>query len=308
MTGWVSGAQIELRSGDYVARISSVGASLRQLRFRNRDLIVPFEADELRPAMRGAVLAPWPNRTADGRYEFRGAAHQLPVNEVDLGNASHGLVAWTGFHIARSWPSSALLTATVEPQPGYPWRLRVDVSFDLSTDGLHQRIIATNLAAEPAPFGAGGHPYLIASTPGERAVDEWTLQLPAGRVMLASPDRLLPTGLADVADEGCDFRSPRTIGGTVLNNAFTELARDEGGRARVRLVDSAGVGAEVELDETCPWVQLYTADAATGSAHRHALAIEPMTCPPDALNSKIDLRAIPAGESTCARWIIRAVA
>ncbi|KQP72500.1 hypothetical protein ASF40_20715 [Microbacterium sp. Leaf288] len=308
MTGWISGGQIELRSEAYVARIATVGASLRQLRFRDRDLIVPFDTDELRPAMRGAVLAPWPNRTAAGRYGFGGAVHQLPVNEVDFGNASHGLVAWTGFDIARSGPDSALLTATIEPQPGYPWRLRVDVSFDLFSDGLHQRIVATNLAAEAAPFGAGSHPYLVAGLPRERAIDEWTLHLPAGKVMLTSVDRLLPTGLTDVADQGCDFRSPRIIGGAVLNNAFTDLVRDEAGRARVRLVDSAGVGAEVELDETCPWVQLYTADAAAGSAHRHALAVEPMTCPPDALNSKIDLRVIPAGESTSVRWVIRAVA
>lgn len=307
MTGWISGAQLELHSGDYVARISSVGASLRQLRFRERDLIVPFDPDELRPAMRGAVLAPWPNRTADGRYEFGGTVHQLPVNEVEFGNASHGLVAWTGFDVIRYGATSAQLTATIEPQPGYPWRLRVDVHFDVKSDGLHQQIIATNFTGEAAPFGAGGHPYLVAGPPGERAVDEWALHLPARRVMLTSSDRLLPAALADVTDEGCDFQTSRILGRTVLNNAFTGLVRDEHGRARVRLVDSARVGAEVELDETCPWVQLYTADAARGAAYRHALAVEPMSCPPDALNSKIDLRVIPAGGSTCVRWVIRAV-
>lgn len=308
MTDWISGAQIELRSGDYVAWISSVGASLRQLRFRDRDLIVPFDPEQLRPAMRGAVLAPWPNRIADGRYEFGGTFHQLPVNEVDLGNASHGLVAWAGFDVTRSALDSALLTATIEPQPGYPWRLRVDVNFDLSSNGLHQGIVATNLAAEAAPFGAGGHPYLVAGSPRRRAIDEWRLHLPARSVMLTSLDRLLPIGIADVADHGCDFRSPRILGGSVLNNAFTDLECDEDGRARVRLVDSAGVGAEIELDETCPWVHLYTADAAAGSAYRHALAVEPMTCPPDALNSKIDLRVIPVGQSTGVGWVIRAVA
>ncbi|MFH8252976.1 aldose 1-epimerase family protein [Microbacterium sp. B2969] len=305
-----SGAQFELRAGGWHAVVASVGASLRILRRNGRDLVAPFGADELRPAMRGAVLAPWPNRTADGRYAFGGAVHQLPVDDLAAGNASHGLVAWTSFDVARPDAASALLTTTIEPRPGYPWRVRVDVAFALTDDGLRQDVTATNLSAAAAPFGVGGHPYLLAGPASARAIGEWVLTVPADRVLLTSPDRLLPTDLVDVAafeDGAYDFRSPRRLGDSILNHAFTGLARDADGRTRVRLVDGAGVGAEVELDESCPWVQLYTADELPGTDRRHAVAVEPMTCPPDALNSGIDLRTIPPGGSTIASWSIKAI-
>ena len=68
----VSGEQHVLRAGEYDAIVASVGASLRSLTYRGRDLVVPFDADELRPGFRGATLAPWPNRIVDGRYTFGG--------------------------------------------------------------------------------------------------------------------------------------------------------------------------------------------------------------------------------------------
>ena len=78
----ISGAQFHLRAGKLEAFVASVGASLRVLRDADGDLVVPFDPEEIRPAMCGTILAPWPNRTAGGRYTFDGAEHQLPVNEL----------------------------------------------------------------------------------------------------------------------------------------------------------------------------------------------------------------------------------
>jgi aldose 1-epimerase len=58
----ISGRQTTLRCGPYTAEIASVGASLRSLRYNGRDLILPFSEHQVRPAYRGAVLVPWPNR------------------------------------------------------------------------------------------------------------------------------------------------------------------------------------------------------------------------------------------------------
>src|SRR5918993_5311176 len=65
----LSGRRVRLRAGDYQATIASIGASLRELTWQGRNLVVPFAEDEVRPAYRGAVLAPWPNRVVDGRYQ-----------------------------------------------------------------------------------------------------------------------------------------------------------------------------------------------------------------------------------------------
>lgn len=309
-----SGVEHTIAAHGYEASIMSVGASLRCLRFDGRDLVAPFEPDALRPALSGAVLAPWPNRLADGRYAFDGERYELAVNEPETATAAHGLVAWMHFACAERGPERLVLATRIEPQPGYPWRLRIEVEFAIDEHGLHQRITAINESARSAPVGLGAHPYLRASgaAAGEGAIDGWTLQVPADEVLLVSVDRMLPIGTVDVAghDGGSlDFRVARRIGGTVLNHAFA-LARpaaQSAGAARIRVLGADGHGVELTLAGDVPWVQLYSADHLPEGRTRHALAVEPMTCPPDAFNTGSDLRVVPPGGRTTLGWSIRAV-
>lgn len=301
-----SGDQHVIRAHGYEARIASVGATLRSLRHGDRDVVLPFDEDELRPAMRGAVLAPWPNRTGDGRYAFAGRTYQLPLDEPGPGNAVHGLAAWIDFRAVVASRARVVLTGTIEPQPGYPWRVRLDVEHVLSPSGLTQRVTATNESPAPAPCGLGGHPYLVAGGYGRDAVDDWELELPAETVLLADA-RGLPAGEVAVAGhEGgaLDFRRSRRVGATVLNHAYTGLRRDAGGCSRVRVVSADGTGVELVGDASCRWVQVYTADLEQGEGRRAGLAVEPMTCPPDALRSGRDLIVLAPGRSVSIGWTI----
>ena len=58
----------------------------------------------------------------------------------------------------------------------------------------------------------------------------------------------------------------------------------------------------------CPWVQVHTADKPGLPVHRIGLAVEPMTCPPDAFNSGVDLDVLDPGESLVASWHIFGIA
>lgn len=266
------GTQYALRGGGYEAAIAGVGASLRVLRDGDGDLVVPFDADRPRPAMRGALLAPWPNRTANGRYRFGGTEHRLPVNEPSTGNASHGLAADLAFEAVEQDAASVLLRATIDPQPGYPWRVRLDVRFTLGSSGLEQRVTAVNESDEAAPFGSGGHPYLLAGPHTTGAIDAWTLEVRAERVLLIDDERMLPTALVPVGEhaERFDYRRPRVLGDTELNHAFAELERDDAGWGRARLTAPDGLGAEIAWDAASHWVQLYTGDLPGAAEHRHA--------------------------------------
>jgi len=299
----VSGTQHSISHGGYRATIASVGASLRELSFDGRDLVVPFDADELRPKYRGATLAPWPNRVTDGRYELGGEAFQLPLTEAARGHALHGLAVWLDFAVTAESTSAVTLEATIEPQDGYPWRVLVSVTNSLSDDGLATTVTATNLSATAAPFGTGPHPYLVA---GPGRVDDWTFELPAATVLQVTPDRLIPTELLDVDAAGFDWRTPRPVGDTFVDHAFTNLSRDGSGVATVRLL-SGDTGVEMAWGPECPWVQIHTADLPNAELSRRGLAIEPMTCPPDAFNSGTDLILIGSGASTSASWVIRAI-
>jgi aldose 1-epimerase len=292
----LSGEQYTLSHGSYTATIASVGASVRSLVFNGRDLIVPFDADEVRPAFRGATLAPWPNRVIDGVYSFGGADYVLPLTEPKRGHALHGLVAWQNFALVSQVSDRLAIATTVEAQDGYPFRVDVLVEFTLDDNGLHTLITGTNTGHRTAPWGVGPHPYLVAG-PGH--VDDWTFTLGATRVVTVSEDRLLPLDEVDVEGTQFDFREPRVIGDTFIDHAYTGLTQHE---ARVT---SGDTGVVMTWDSACPWIQVHTADRDDApEISRIGLAVEPMTCPPDAFNSGTNLISLAPGESSSAGWSI----
>jgi aldose 1-epimerase len=307
-----SGTQHALRAGDYEAVIASVGASLRSLTYDGRDLVVPFEADEVRPASRGVLLAPWPNRVVDGRYSFGGSDFQLPLTEPARNHALHGFGMWLDFDAVDKGPDHVTLEAVIQPQTAYPWRIVVTTTFALGPEGLTQTVVGRNDSADAAPWGTGPHPYLVA---GPGRVDDWTLELPAADVLEVTPDRLIPTDLVavDSADpDRFDFRASRQIGAVELDHAYSGIIRDAAGEATVKVTDATGQGVAMTWGTVCPWVQVHTADKADPAVSRLGLAVEPMTCAPDAFNAgnydyDAGLLVLEPGESTAASWRIAAI-
>lgn len=299
-----SGRQHEITSGGYRAVITEVGAALRRLTHEDRPLVVGFSVDEVMPAYRGAQLIPWPNRIADGRYTFAGQEHQVPLTEPDRGNALHGFVVWESWRTVLHVRDRVVLSYRLQPRQGYPWRLDVTADFALGPDGLRCTVEALNTGDSAAPYGYGPHPYLQA---GESPLDEWSLEVPAEEFLEVTPDRLLPTELLPVEGTEKDFRAERVIGQTELDHAYTGLKRDASGTATVRVRDPRGTGVEMSWPSTAPWVQLHTADLPDPKKNRLGLAVEPMTCPPDAFNSGQNLIVIEPGESHRTSWTIRAI-
>ena len=291
--------------GQYTASIASVGASLRQLTHRGRDLVVPFELGGVRPAYRGATLAPWPNRIVDGEYDFLGDHFQLEISEPERHHALHGLVAWADFSVRSTTSSSVTLSTSIAPQTGYPHSVDVEVTYLVDEGGLHETVRGRNVGETAAPFGFGPHPYLVA---GPGRVDDWMLWLRADSV-LAVDDRLAPLALVPVDDPAhgdFDYRRPRILGAKFIDHAFTDL-EFTAGHTGIELTGADGRGVGMTWDERCRWVQIHTADSPAQDLDRLGLAVEPMTCPPDAFNSGIDLLVLEPRETTTASWTIRSI-
>lgn len=290
---------IDLRAHGYTAAVTSLGATLRLLAHQDRPLVRGFAADAARPVYSGAVLAPWPNRIGDGRYRYDGAEHALPINEPDRGAALHGLVADVMWDVVSRSPETVVLRHRLSPQPGYPFHLELGMTYRLDADGLEARLTARNAGSATAPYGCSIHPYLV---PGDGRVDDWTLRLPAERYLDVDPDRLLPTGERAVDGTSYDFREPRPIGAVCIDHAFAVP-----GQASAVLSGPDGSGTRISWDERCRWVQLHTADRPEPELHRTGLAIEPMTCPPDAFRSGVDLVHLRPGEKHTVTWRLAAV-
>jgi len=296
-----SGEQWTIRHGDHEAVVVQVGGGLRTYAVGGRHVLAGYPPDERCSAGRGQLLMPWPNRIRDGRYSTSGQGYQLALSEPERANAIHGLARWASWSVLEHAHDSITLVCRLHPQQGWGWSLDLFVTYALTDEGLSVTPRAVNVGTGAAPFGFGAHPYLSV---GEDRVDEVRLGIPAGS-LLEVDDRLLPKGIAAVDGTEWDFREPRLLGETALDTAFTNVAADVDGRWRVTLTHSrTGRTVSVWADATAyPWLQVFTGDSLPRATRRTSgIAVEPMTCAPDAFNSGDGLLVLEPEQEFVASW------
>ena len=296
--GLPSGEQIEIRAGDHRVVVVEVGGGIRSYTAGDRELLDGYDEAEMATAGRGQVLIPWPNRLQDGTYEFVGRRHQLPLTEPEAQNAIHGLVRWAAWSVGEREADRVVMEHTLHPQPGYPFSLDLSIEYSVSEEGLRVASTATNVGPDACPFGSGAHPYVKVGTD---TVDSVVLCAPGGTV-LHFDGRGVPVSTAPVEGTEYDFRQPRAIGATKLDNAFTDLERGDDGLARVEVRHrDNGTELTLWLDESYPYLQLFTGDSQP-SVNRRSLAVEPMTCPPNAFRTGEGFLALEPGQSATSAW------
>lgn len=289
----INGTLHQLAEGDYAATIATGGATLVSLTRGGHDLIATFDAEsEVGQGYQGRVLAPWPNRIAGGRYTWGGLEHQLPINEPVTTSALHGLALWQPWEVVRHDGVAITLSLAMPGRLGYPFPLDLEVTYILDAEaGLTVRFIARNAGSTPAPVGLSLHPYL---TIMDQQVDGLWLTLPADHY-LAVDEQLIPTELTSVQGTPLDFRAGKSLSGVFVDHAFLATA---GWQAVLR-----GPSGAVALSSDAPWVQVHTADAMG----RVCLAVEPMTCPPDAFNGPAEWVSLAPGVARELEFGIRAL-
>jgi len=276
-----------------------VGGALRSYAVDGLDVVDGYGSDERCAAGRGQPLIPWPNRIADGRYRFAGTDNQLSLTEPKQANAIHGLVRWANWTPVEQAADRVVMAHLLHPQPGYPFLLDLRLAYSLADDGLTVGIEATNVGTTPLPFGAGAHPYL---TLGTEVIDPLVLRAP-GSTWIRSDDRQIPIGTEAVDGTPLDFRAPRPIGATVLDTGYGGLERDGGGRARVELATADGSrSVTLWMGRAFAWLMLFSGDTLAADKRRVGLAVEPMTCPPNAFQTGVGLLVLEPGETFSEAW------
>lgn len=263
-----SGKTIELAAGNYQAKIVTVGAGIAELTHNGRHIVLPHKPEEMPLAHMGKVLIPWPNRVENGCYQHDGIEFNLAINDRVSNAAIHGLLAWRDWQIACKSASNVTLTVFLPPSYGYPFALMSQVTYQLDAEsGLLATIETQNIGDKPAPYGAGTHPYLTCNL---EKVDHCELTLP-------------------VDEHGLNFLTPKLIGATQIDHTFATTPETDW---EVCLT-SQRQEMSVFLRSNQPWLQIYTGD----KLQRAGLAVEPMSCPPNAFNSKVDLVSLAPEET-----------
>ncbi|OHV08686.1 aldose 1-epimerase [Kushneria phosphatilytica] len=230
---------------------------------------------------RSAIMAPFSNRIAQGRYGFDGHEHQLPIVAGE-GHAMHGVVRGMDWELseqhADEHSAHIMLTTRVGETtlPGYPFALRLNCTFTLDEKGLEWSLVTENIGDREAPFGCGWHPYFI---PPGGAVDDARVVLPATR-RVVTDEGLIPLS-GEAGETGLESRT-LTLAGQTLDRCFSELERDDDGFCRTRLEVPHSALALV-LAQPYGAVHVFTGDTLD-NRRRQAVAMEPTEFIPDAFN------------------------
>ena len=302
--GQPTGEQFEITNGAARAVLTEVGACLRVFEVAGVPYVTSFAETEAPPLSAGLVLAPWPNRVRDGRWSFYGEPQQLELSESRRNVAIHGLTRTIPWQVVERSAEAITLGVLIEAQPGWPVPMRTTVRYALDADGgLTVTHTMLNAGDRKTPFGVGVHPYPRA---GHATAYECTLQLAARTNLPVDPDRLLPNGPVAPLDGGeFDFREPRKLDGMVLDHTYGGCVPEADGIIRHHLV-GPDTGVEIWAEPDFGWVQVFSTTGFPGTGS--AIAVEPMTCPTDALNSGIDLRELEPGQTWSGSWGLRPIA
>lgn len=241
-----------------------------------------------RPGSRFAIMAPFAGRIADARYRFGGRDYDLqPGVAPGQRESRHGFVRDTDFTVAdlvaQAGSARVSLRTSIGRQPGYPFAIDLAVSFILDAAGLTLAVHMRNVGDAPAPCFFGWHPYFRVS---DGVADEWLLEVPARTLIRTGTDLIALSGdeayVPLDAAPGLDFRRARLVGGTVLDQGYTDLIVEADGRIRTRLTDP---NSRFSLTV---WQERGVMHAFTGdtlkSDIRRSIALEPMECMANAFN------------------------
>lgn len=295
MTSWRA---VELQCGDARLRLlPELGGMVDALYLPTpvgvRNVIATAQKQDLpgNPEYRGTVLFPFPNRLRDGRYEFAGQEYRFDINEPATQTALHGLLNTYAADVVEDGQSLVASYQLDGSSKAYPFRVEVSLTYRLEeTEGLSVAAKVVNKDANAIPLGIGWHPYFSLGV----ALEECRLQLPeVSRVEI--DERMLPTD-EKVAD--ARFMQPATLAAQQLDSCFelTESARNS-----VNFTSKqAGFGLQV-WQEAMPFVQVYT------PVDRQSLAIEPVSCNIDALNTGDGLTVLGSGQTFECAYGVRVI-
>ncbi|WP_109527067.1 MULTISPECIES: aldose 1-epimerase family protein [Nocardia] len=295
-----TGRTISLEAHGARAEIGTVAAVLRSLTVAGVAVTEPVSADAPPPLGCGIVLVPWANRVRDARWTLDGVEQRLDITEPARANAIHGLLRNTEYTVLDRSEEAVTLGALIPPQHGWPFLLDTRVRYELRPDGLTVTHGVVNHGDRRAPWAVGAHPYLRV---GDTPIEDLVLTAHAG-TWFEADDRKNPVGERPVDGTGNDLRAGVRVGDLDLDTAFGEVVPREGVAARLTAPD----GATVDLIQDDRWghLQVFTPrNFPRPDGIGLAVAIEPMSAPPDALNSGRGLHWLSPGESTERTWGIR---
>ncbi|MHA8106080.1 aldose epimerase family protein [Aquirufa sp. 5-AUSEE-100C1] len=289
---------IQVKSADqsaYFEIIPSVGGMLSQLNWSGDVMKIPFSSQyplATNPYHPSALLSPWVNRVRNGNYSFEGRNYQLPINEENLGNAIHGLLARKPFSYQTEGPKAIVNFEYQAEEKAYPFPFETILTYEFDANNVfHMQFEAKNTGEGNMPFACGWHPYFKLP---EGELTEWNIRFDS-LSKFHSDSQMIP-----LREEPYDASHGVNLGKETLDNVFRLKPMDkhqtvfESGQSILTIEQSS-------ID--FPFLVVFAPEK------ENCLAIEPMTANTDAYNTGDGLRILAPGEkfqSTVKIWFSKA--
>ncbi len=295
-------------TGEYVSILPGYGAIIHRLGLladsgQLVELIDGYENSEQLMAegshsYKGSLLFPFPNRVKNGAYPYGGEIYQLPLNETSHGHALHGFLFNADLEVVAKGASAtgAFLILEYEgkgTEQGYPFKYVLNVDIRLNDEEFTCKIFVQNQEDWSIPVGGGYHPYFKL---GSR-INDLLLKMPI-QSQLELDYRMIPTGREVKPEKYAEFSR---IEDEKLDNCYRVKEKDQ--KAITQLYDPRQNIKLTVWQQTGAghynFLQVYTPDS------RGSIAIEPMTCAPDAFNNGQGLVLLQPDESFEATFGVR---
>ncbi|MDQ2853228.1 MAG: hypothetical protein M3Y49_21300 [Actinomycetota bacterium] len=283
-----SGRQFQLTRGPWRATVVEVGAGLRMLSVDGREVLDGYSRHVGCTGARGLPLI-----TSLDRSPVR-TVGTAGTDEVHLPRSQRWICREQSDH-------HVLLGVDVRSTRNGADCLDVSVEYQLSRGGLTVCTTAVNTGIQTCSYAAAHQPYLKF---GSR-IDACHLRIAADRYISTDPHSAALTTQASCGSE-FDFSSAAAIGRQNLEVAFTGFHRDADGRAWLWLTDRCGATTALWVDQSYPFIEVYTSHTQAPPHFRTSLGVKPATCAPGARRSGEGLLMLAPGQSTSSTWGITA--
>jgi aldose 1-epimerase len=226
----------------------------------------------------GSKLFPFPNRIKDGIYSFNHEQYQLPINYPEEGHAIHGLVLEKCFEVVNEIATEEEALVSVQYDyngsiSGYPFPYSLTIDFILNVEGFTCTSSVKNTSQNTIPVADGWHPYFTL----HGLLNNFLLTIPSAE-LVEIDERMIPTGTLLT---NAKYRKGAKIGEEAFDTCFAVAPQE--GIAELELTNTISDITLVMWQETGKnkynYIQIYTPPS------RDFIAIEPMTCQPDAFNN-----------------------
>ncbi len=300
-----------LRAGDITMQVTNYGARVAALwtpdrEGRYEDIVLGYESidrylDNPGERFLGAVVGPYANRIAEGRFTLDGEEYTLPVN--NNGQTLHGglngldRVVWDV--VSATENQLAMHYTHADGEEGFPGNLQITMTYTLTPQNEF-RIDYEAVTDKPTVVNISHHPFFNLKGEGNGTILDHVLKI-NGSCTTPVDSVLIPTGrIADVTGTPFDFREPHAIGerigeenpqlknGGGYDHNWVIDRRSEGGVEEMATVWEPVSGRTVEVWSDQPALQFYSGNFFDGAVngksgkplrYRESLALETQKYP-----------------------------